>query len=202
MFRPLGVMFRSSLRTYYLHHFFAVLFSICIIVVFSDWIYLTISLSHTTGMTYLRIKNFSRCTVIWTSKNFWLLISSLFYNLTRIVTKTKRLLTVEWSWHATNIFVFLLVSPWRWSHKWPKHVRGHYATILHITLTKDKCICWAYLTNPMHVLPTSQIVIHNTTQFSSNKKPLDESNKISERKKLLKITSSVRSVPRRKEGNR
>jgi len=41
------------------------------------------------------------------------------------------LLTVQWSRHTINIFVFLQLPPWRWPRDWPKHVGGHYIIKLH-----------------------------------------------------------------------
>ena len=34
--------------------------------------------------------------------------------------------TVKWFRHILIIFVFLFSPPWRWQHKWPKHVVEHY----------------------------------------------------------------------------
>jgi hypothetical protein len=59
-----------------------------------------------------------------------ILYSSLFYQLTGILTKNIWI-TVQWSWYTVNIFVFLYLPPWRWTHEWPKHVGCHYIIKLH-----------------------------------------------------------------------
>ena len=43
---------------------------------------------------------------------------------------------MEWSQHTINIFVFLLLPPWRCPHDWPKHVAGHYVIRLHFIPSK------------------------------------------------------------------
>ena len=58
-----------------------------------------------------------------------ILYSSLVYRITGILTKTTRILTVEWSWHIAIKIYILVLTTLRWPYEWPKH--GHYVMKLH-----------------------------------------------------------------------
>jgi len=36
------------------------------------------------------------------------------------------ILTVDWFRRIIIVAIFFFLSPWRWPHEWPKHVRGYY----------------------------------------------------------------------------
>jgi len=48
---------------------------------------------------------------------------------------------VEWFRHFLIMFVFLFSSPWRWTHKWPKHVGEPLCN--KPASIKLKCIFWS-----------------------------------------------------------
>jgi hypothetical protein len=60
-----------------------------------------------------------------------ILYSLLLYHLTRNVINTIWFLTVEWSRHIINIFVFLLLPPWKLPHERMNHVGGHSVITVH-----------------------------------------------------------------------
>jgi lambda repressor-like predicted transcriptional regulator len=50
-------------------------------------------------------------------------------------------LSVDWIQHNRIVAIFLFLPPWRWPHKWPKHVDGHCIIKLHSYTQVHLLVC-------------------------------------------------------------